>query len=197
MKDFDIIDDYKQPSDEEIEKSQNFSELMSRYNASHKENGKFNSRIKLFGGAILLVSMVSILSYYLLNKGDNHRKEDLKVEPKLLVLPVIKDSIIEQKISIQEKDTHIKPVQDGIISLREKSLKLKRSSVDTTKQLSLRDSIHKTSMELLQDKPIKTDSVTDPAKNKVKVKNGNQTIYEQDQQELEKKLMERYYHKKK
>lgn len=197
MKDFDIIDDYKQPSDEEIEKSQNFSELMSRYNASQNKNGKYNNRIKIFGGSILLVSMVSILSYYILNKYDNHRKEDLEVKPNATIPLMIKDSIKEQNISIQEKDTLIKPVQNHTISLKEKSSKVKHSSVNNTKQLSLKDSAHKAPIETSQNKLINTDSITDPLRNKVKVKNGNQTIYEQDQKELEKKLLERYYHKKK
>ncbi|WP_028981697.1 hypothetical protein [Sporocytophaga myxococcoides] len=197
MKDFDIIDDYKQPSDEEIEKSQNFSELMARYNASHNKNSNSNNRIKFFGGAIILVSIVSILSYYILNKYDNHRNEDSEVKPKALIPVVREDSLVEQKILIQEKDTLLKSIQDQTIPIGEKSSKVKRSSIDTTTQLGLKDSAHKAPIEISQDKPIKADSVIDPSKNKVKVKNGNQTIYEQDQQELEKKLLERYYHKKK
>ncbi|MBO9702391.1 MAG: hypothetical protein J7604_19430 [Sporocytophaga sp.] len=196
MKDFDIIDDYKQPSDEEIEKSQNFSELMARYNMSHK-NGKSNNRIKFIGGTILLVSIVSILSYYVINKYDNHRNEELEVKPKALILQVIKDSVFDKRTLVQEKDTLIKPIQDHAVSLKERSSKMKHSSIDITKQLNPKDSVHNTSKELLQDKPVKTDSIIDPAKNKVKVKNGNQTIYEQDQQELEKKFLERYYQKKK
>ncbi len=125
MKDFDIIDDYKQPSDEEIEKSQNFSELMSRYNASHKKNGKSNNRIKFFGGAILLVSIVSILSYYILNKYDNHRNENSEVKSKALIPLLNKDSLVEQKISIQEKDTLIKSNHVQAIPIKEKSSKIK------------------------------------------------------------------------
>lgn len=64
MKDLDIINDYKQPSDEEIEKSQNFSELLASYNTTHK--GKPKSRIKLLGGTLFLFFSYShtILFYF-------------------------------------------------------------------------------------------------------------------------------------
>ena len=119
------------------------------------------------------------------------------MKPRGADVPVVIDSVFEKKILVQESDTLIKSVQERTISLKEKSSKVKYSSVDTTTHPGIKDSVHKTSTESLFDKPLETDSVIEPAKNKVKVKNGNQIIYEQDQQELEKKLLERYYHKKK
>jgi hypothetical protein len=196
MKDLDIINDYKQPSDEEIEKSQNFSELLASYNTSQKKKGKPKNRIKLLGGTIFLFSVIAILSYFILNRSDNHDYAEGEMKPRGAVVPVVKDSVFEKKILLQERDTLIKSVQERTISLKEKSSKVKYSSVDTTTHPGIKDSVHKTT-ESLFDKPLKTDSVIEPAKNKVKVKNGNQIIYEQDQQELEKKLLERYYHKKK
>jgi hypothetical protein len=196
MKDLEIINDYKQPSDEEIEKSQNFSELLASYNTSHKKKGKPKNRIKLLGGTIFLFSVIAILSYFILNRADNHDYAEGEMKPRGADVPVVIDSVFEKKILVQESDTLIKSVQERTISLKEKSSKVKYSSVDTTTHPGIKDSVHKTT-ESLFDKPLKTDSVIEPAKNKVKVKNGNQIIYEQDQQELEKKLLERYYHKKK
>ncbi|MCR6638292.1 MAG: hypothetical protein NVV82_04680 [Sporocytophaga sp.] len=195
MKDLDIINDYKQPSDEEIEKSQNFSELLASYNTTHK--GKPKSRIKLLGGTLFLFSVIAILSYFILNRSDNHENADGEIKPRESVVPVVKDSVFEKKVLVQARDTLKKSVQERTISLKEKPSKVKYSSAETTTHPGIKDSVHKTSTESLFDKPLKTDSVIEPAKNKVKVKNGNQIIYEQDQQELEKKLLERYYQKKK
>ncbi len=196
MKDLDIIDDYKQPSDEEIEKSQNFSELLARYKTSHKKNAESNYRIKILSGTVFLFSIIAILSYMILNTSDNHVNADGKIMPDMSELPVIKDSIFEKKTFEEKKDTLIKPVQVSTISIKEKPSKVKYSFVDTIKHPAIKDSVHNTAIESLYDNSVKTDSIIDPTKNKVKVKNGNQTIYEQDQQELEKKLLERYYHKK-
>jgi len=140
-----------------------------------------------------------LLFVYSLVRNDNPEKGSLdRKEQEHLPLPVNEAPVTEEHKSIvQEKDTLTKSVPVPANSIKRNTTQKKQSPVNTMVQSATKDTLSESSEELPKGGPVRADSVTDPIRNKVRVNNGNQTIYEQDQQELEKKLMERYYHRKK
>lgn len=187
-----ILDDYKAPSDEEINKHKDFDQFLSNYKT---RNSGFNTiRFRIFGGLgiALLISVIVLFSLSKSNEGNNTPKVVKKAD----IVPVQPIPAASQTGMVKNTDT-IKITPDEPIPSKVENIKENRkTSISIPKVVLPEKAEIKEVVPVSNPTPttekVKADTVLPKKGKEVIIKDNNKVFYKRNMEELQQEMLERH-----